>query len=311
MNDQTGKYSARYTYRGWYPVTDLLAETGTRRLYYTAAGEQRNFIFAENRYRLSVSVPQSFISNELMLGFIPSINVGITQATPHRNTPDSIMAAPNNYLRFRESIFYSQEYRFFTYLQRRSVARDLFPRYGQQLDIQYRHTPFGKYDMGNIFSARGITYLPGLIRHHGIRFTAGYQVRNAGENERVRGIYRMFYGYGNLIPYPRGIIGHSHKSLFSTSADYAFPLFYPDVAIPSIIYMKRIRANVFFDYASATGFPANNRTAGKKEIFSSPGFGLQTDSQVFRLPATVVIGFQVAFPQYNRPWFQFLYNISF
>jgi hypothetical protein len=311
LNDQTGKYSATYSYKGWYPVMDLIAETGDRKGYYTSVNDEiKSFGFKENNYSLALSVPLRYQSFEYFFGLTPSAKLGINQITENRNTPGSILLSDNRTYTFKGTDFYSQQFRIFGYRQRRSVPRDIFPRDGQVIDIQYRHTPWGGADMGTLFAARGILYIPGLIRHHGIRLSAGYQNRQTGENTNEPGTVSVFYSFGGVIPYPRGIIGKSHQNLKVFTAEYAFPIMYPDLSISQLIYVKRLKSYVFYDYALGRRFPAPNQSKGRLEAFESYGLGITADVHIFRLFAPISLGGQVAFTGEKTPVFRFIYNIS-
>jgi hypothetical protein len=312
VNDQTGRFSANYTYKGWYPVTDITAEAGERRFYYQVGEDPYSFLFNDNNLKVSFSIPLRYQNNEFFYGFTPFYNLSINQTTASPNTPDSIFVGENTFYRFGTTNFFNHEYRIFGFRQRRSVARDIFPRNGQIIDINYRHTPWGKYDMGNVFAARGILYLPSLIRHHGIRLSAGYQKRNTGENVREEGAIHLFYNFGGLLPYPRGIMTQNHQSMRTLSADYALPLLYPDLSLPPIMYIKRIKGYVFYDVAYAQRFP-NPETLedGKRENFTSYGFGITSDMHFLRFFAPFTLGVQLAFPESYSTDVRFIYSISF
>jgi hypothetical protein len=312
VNDQTGRFSVNYTYKGWYPVTEITAETGERRFYYQVGEDPYNFLFNDNNLKLSFSIPLRYQHNEFFYGFTPYYNLSINQTTASPNTPDSIFVGENTFYSFGTTNFFNHEYRIFGFRQRRSVARDIFPRSGQIIDINYRHTPWGEYDMGNVFAARGILYLPSLIRHHGIRLSAGYQKRNTGENVREKETIHLFYNFGGLLPYPRGMMAQSHQSLRTLSADYSLPLLYPDLSLPPIMYIKRIKGYVFYDVASAQRFPnPDTRAEGIRENFTSYGFGITSDMHFLRFYAPFTLGVQLAFPEGYSMDVRFIYSISF
>ncbi len=51
---------------------------------------------------------------------------------------------------------------------------------------------------------------------------------------------------------PRGLHGIYGRILTRYSADYVFPIVYPDWELTSILYLKRIRGGVWADYMSGT-----------------------------------------------------------
>jgi hypothetical protein len=311
VNDQTGRFSGHYTYKGWYPVAEIIAESGERRFYYRVGEDPYNFLFKENNLKFSLSVPLRYQQDEFFYGFTPFYRLSINQTTSSSHTPDSIFVGVNTWYQFGTTNFFNQEYRIFAFRQKRSVARDIFPRSGQIIDLNYRHTPWGKYDMGTVLSARGIIYLPSLIRHHGIKLIAGYQHRTRGENLREDGTINLFYNFGNLIPYPRGMMTQSHQWLRTLSVDYALPLLYPDLSIPPIMYIKRLKGYVFYDQAYAQRFPGENNRLGIKEGFTSYGFGITSDMHFMWFFAPFTLGVQFAFPEGYSKDIRLIYSISF
>jgi hypothetical protein len=308
INDETGKFRANYSYKGWYPVIDFTGETGDRRIYYNTNETTRNFLIRENVYRTNVSLPLNFRHHEYFYGVTPSIGFGLNHAMAGSLTPDTIFFGGGRFLPIREERVLRQDYRLLAYRQVRSVARDIYPRWGQIVDINYRHTPYSGYEMEGLFAFRGIGYFPGIIRHHGMRLSASYQKRsNIIESDRS-----VFYSFGNVIPYPRGITGRFHQTLRTVSADYAFPILYPDMSIRYLIYLMRLRGHVFADHAVAKPFPDRQRqTRLADEFFTSYGFGLIGDLHLFRFLAPISLGVEVALPQGYDPDVRLIFGVRF
>ena len=126
--------------------------------------------------------------------------------------------------------------------------------------------------------------------------------------------------YGSRISLPRGYDNIISRDLNFLSVDYAVPLVYPDFNIASLLYIKRIRASLFYDYAQGTGNTYyENTTEGLKasvyhnysEIFSSSGIELMADLHLFRIPYMISCGVQSAWQRGdNIPVFKFLLNID-
>lgn len=310
---QTGKFSLDYSYHGWYPVIQLEASSGHRRFYYTYENQIRNFLWNENIFRLAFSVPLRFQQHAFFYGVTPVFRIGTTRVGKSRHTPTRIFVSENQYFVFHENSFYTQEYRLLSYLQRRLVARDIFPRWGVVSDISYRHTPLGGTDMGSVWGSRGIGYLPGLFRHQGLRLSAAYQEKTRG----TRKPNSVNYTFGNVITYPRGFSSSQdrildHRQLTSFTADYAFPLVYPDLSLPPLIYLKRLHAHVFTDFARATKYadPENPEMSLREDLLSY-GFGITGDMHFFRFYAPVRLGVEIAFPENENVAYQLLMGVSF
>jgi hypothetical protein len=90
------------------------------------------------------------------------------------------------------------------------------------------------------FFARG--YLPGVALHHSTTLRASWQ--QSIDNARP-------FGFQMKDVFPRGAVYNFTTSCWAAgSVDYQLPVWYPDGGIPSILYFKRLRLNLFIDYAS-------------------------------------------------------------
>ena len=306
--EETGKLSAVYSYQGWYPVVDLIAESGHRRLPYEDEGVMKSILWTENQFNLALSIPLRFQHNEFFYGVTPYLSGGLTQALTNRHTPDTVFIGTDRYFSLQDNQVYSQIYRLLAYRQKRSVARDIYPRSGQIFEIQYRHSPFTDQGMGSVFGVREIVYLPSLFRHHGFRFSGGYQIKTKDENKEGA----INYSYGNVIPMPRGYSSMDLQNLSTFTADYAFPILYPDLSIRHIIYLMRLRGHVFSDFALGTGFPdPDNNNLQRDYSFASYGFGIVGDMHLFRFIAPLSLGVEVAFPDGEDVSFQMIMGVRF
>jgi len=181
----------------------------------------------------------------------------------------------------------------FFYAQSRMSARDLNPKWGQQLEINFRHTLFESDTASSIFSAEMALYFPGLFRHHSIRFYAGYQDRIA-----------RYYNYSSMIIIPRGYSGIYDDRLFSGSVTYEFPVFCPDWKIGPVLYIKRLKAAVFYDYALALDQEPHQN-------YNSTGIDLTFDFHIFRFFAPLEAGLRsIYFPDSGTFGFEFLYRLN-
>ena len=89
------------------------------------------------------------------------------------------------------------------------------------------------------------------------------------------------------------------KSSFLFSANYALPLWYPDIALGPILNVQRIKANLFYDYGKGTGRqyyynPDSNRVyfSTSDEIYQSVGVETTFDFNVMRFLPKFELGFR-------------------
>ncbi len=153
--------------------------------------------------------------------------------------------------------------------QARMAYRDFLPRWGYAFKASIAGNPFNK-GFRPIYSLYARGYLPGVAQHHSLTLRTGYQ--------QVFG--RGTYAYRIKEVFPRGAdYNFSSQRYAAVSADYQFPLCYPDGGIPSILYFKRIRLNLWFDYSRYQDFRSSWHT------LTSWGGGLLFDINLFRMPA--------------------------
>ncbi len=121
----------------------------------------------------------------------------------------------------------------------RMSQRDLFPRLGGYVSASYTNTPGDDGQLGSMFSLQGGVYLPGIGTHHHLLLKSGWQKQDPGQ----------YYLSINRIDFPRGYASAISAEIKTFSADYALPLAYPDWSIEPVIYLKRIRADLFYDWS--------------------------------------------------------------
>jgi hypothetical protein len=145
--------------------------------------------------------------------------------------------------------------------QNQRARQQIFPKWAQTFRIQYRRTVNG--DFGNQFFANAGFYFPGFFRnHHLVLFGSVYA------RDTIRGSF-----FTNSFPFARGYNAINFPRAFRLSANYHFPVVYPETGVGNIIFIQRIRANTFYDYTRGrslrTGrlFPLS--TAGCEVFFDS------------------------------------------
>jgi hypothetical protein len=85
---------------------------------------------------------------------------------------------------------------------------------------------------------------------------------------------------------------------------YSAPLFYPDWHLGPLLYMKRIKTAVFYDFMMAFDHPANTN-------YQSCGLDLSVDFHVFRWFVPFEAGLRTIFlPDESRWEFEFLYSVN-
>jgi hypothetical protein len=189
------------------------------------------------------------------------------------------------------------------YAQIESSFRDLYPRWGMTVDLNFRNTPFGGNSLGNIASAETYLYLPGILKHQGFRVYLGYQQKQKGD-----------YRFSDLITYPRGYSEIFNDQASSISVGYKFPFLYPDLALGPVIYIQRLKASLWWDYAYGESKNDQGKIAGTD--YQSVGIDLTADMHILRFLAPADLGLRtIYFPYHDNEngdfRFEFLFSMNF
>lgn len=284
LNEQTGKTSLGLQYRGWYPVVDFDFSHGLRRdiAQHPKSGELVDLKWHETSYKLNLSLPLNFTRGKFLRGIQPS--VGWEQL--------HLKMEPGIELRFKENDNSLLNLQFVAYNQLRQSKRDLYPRWGQQIQLVLQQHMFATHPDQQVALSANF-YFPGILRHHGIRLYAAQQLRHTQAGYVFNRIIRYPRGYKNLFPYD------AQAGMF----DYSFPLFYPDLNLPTFFFLQRVRMSLFADVMRVSGF--------NPIIISSAGAELYTDWHFFNLPAPVVLGGRVTQAFYTHETVvEFLFGIN-
>jgi len=185
-----------------------------------------------------------------------------------------------------------------------SGMRDIFPRWAQVADYSYTFFPADNEIYGPMSTLRTALYFPGLLRNHGLRLRY--------ESDFQEPVKFVLY---NRASWPRGYDNIISQDLKFFSADYVFPLLYPDLNIPGVVYIKRFRAGFFYDYAIGTNNTyikesGNTFTKGK-EYFRSFGTEFISDFYILRIPFMVSGGVQASWKDINeKPSLKIILNLD-
>jgi hypothetical protein len=138
----------------------------------------------------------------------------------------------------------------------------------------------------SLWSASLGVWMPGVVPPHSTRVRAAWQQTERRANAP--------YGFQMKEVFPRGAIYNlSSERWMSGSLDYQLPVWYPEGGIPGVLYFKRVRVNLFGDYARWRDF-GGRISAGGLTFVAQPawhslysyGGDLILDLSPLRLPAT-------------------------
>jgi len=286
QNLRIGKYYAGISFRGWYPVFDLTYTNGKEALN---ASDTVNMKYNSSDIVFGTRLPLGFTKGKFMFGFEPGIK---TYTRVAANIPEIPKYKDNNSRQI-------MDYYISAYNQIKSVERDMRPAWGQSFSLEYLNTPFGGAHYGTELAVQFSLLFPGIVKHHSLMINGAYQKKNPGKYTFQD---RIFYprGYNQIDAYKNNL---SNDELTSLSVNYKLPLLCPDMRIGSLLYFKRFKANLFYDYSKGTT---------QAKVYQSEGLELTSDVNVVRFIFPVDVGGRMTLtPDSKKPIFEFLISMNF
>ncbi|MFC5272253.1 hypothetical protein [Adhaeribacter terreus] len=145
------------------------------------------------------------------------------------------------------------------------------PRWGQIAQLQYQRAI---NDATERLFANTVLYFPGLKKTH------SFHLEGRWKKEEVQETYR----FSDNFIMPRGYKSDPFSKIWVASANYEFPIWYPDLALGRILFLQRFRTNLFYDRSKV-------ELLTTKENLNSTGAELFTDLRVLRL-FSMTMGFR-------------------
>ena len=239
LNEGTGGFDSSAAFRRFYPVLDFGFNHRDRKTRFADHTSR----WTEQTTRAGVGIPLNLSRGIYYAGLFVGTGIEWRRIGDGGLMPFAYHA---DFCRFRQS-----------------SARDLGPKWGQALHFSYRHTPRSDEYNGKLLSTSASLFVPGVARHHLLRVAVAHERRGNSD-----------YYYSSELLFARGYRSVAGRNLTKASVDYALPLLYPDLALGPVAYLKRISANVFYEYHRVER--TLYRSAGVEAHLDLGGFNLGT-----------------------------------
>jgi hypothetical protein len=293
-------FHSKITWKGWYPVIESSFDYGEKPLVIKTGTDvnKPSTLETGRRFVNTISLPLSFTPGK----FSQYLNISLS--SDYRN--DYFYIPSEGSYDYGQSIVSGRFY-FSNYSM--SAYRDIYPRWAQTFDLNYTYAPFDRMIYGNSLSLNTSFYFPGFFKNHSIKIRYDNEKQNPAK-----------YLFGMHAHMPRGYNNMISSDIKFYSVDYAMPLVCPDLNVPGFLYLKRIRAGLFYDYATGPGNSFYEYTStGLSQVTNNPSlisvksFGLQmlADFHILRIPYVISSGFQASWKNMNeKPVIELLFNID-
>ena len=239
-NDKTHAAGFNTVYGGWFPYirAGLLYTFDRRQLIENKLRRWNQFDAS-----LGLSIPLSFTRGRMYNQF--------TAGTDYVYRHDAITGEAKQ--DFESSGFSYLSHRIAFSQQVESALQHIFPRLGYAVSVQHRHA-ITQYKSWQFLGGASF-YLPGIASTHHLVLSGSFQERDT-----------LNILFGNRFAYSRGYNEAYASRMWRSSANYHLPLFYPDWGFANILYLRRVRANAFFDftriYSSNKAISRDQRSTG-------------------------------------------------
>lgn len=247
-SERTGQFFTDISYQGWYPKLNLNYTNGQRKtdIYIDKSNTQaldslRSDHWHQQQLTVGASLPMNLTHSRYYESLEVGLNTAFTQVSgydlPERYASESFNGNIS-------SIIYTLDY----VRQMKRAVQDIAPIWGQSISIYLRSMPFGGNLQGGLTAIQGSLNFPGFIKHHSIRLRAGIQ-NQSGFKTSTGAPNKNLYIFGSPMFFTRGYSYRAFENLSATSVEYRFPLLNPDWSIGRLAYIKRLKVNLFADYA--------------------------------------------------------------
>jgi len=250
INEKSFAMGTYIDYGGWYPVFSL-GFVPKFNMHHIINGQK--YISNYNQIKAAVSLPLSYTR----LNYVKKINAKLVYNASHYWHSNNTELNNNLDQYLNLDFFYSNH--------KKSSYRSFYPDFGYDLNVTFGDINF---DSG-LNSIVGYTkvFLPGIFDNHSLRLRYNF-LTYVGEVRRSADISNFYFARGyNLYGVENMVNG--------LKINYSFPLIYPDLVLGKFVFVKRIRANLYFDIDRIEykiHGPEYKRSAGIEFLFDNVYF---------------------------------------
>jgi hypothetical protein len=282
-------------FKGRYPVFNL---------YFDYGGEPDVRLVAEGDSILALPrdfgfTAQSYVPLRLNTGkFLTLIQPGINY---YYKGDIQYNEGEGNYQQGAHYLYYSLYATSFL----RKGQKDILPRFGFTTTGAYYHAPFNNLVFGSVAIGGITSYLPGFLKHQTIRLSAYYQKQFPLDMSHPAFI--------SLLSMPRGLQQTIYGEILTRySADYVFPILYPDLELGPLLYLKRIRGAIWTDYMTGTNVLVYEPELHYEDrYYLTCGVDLVADMNIFRISFPLSAGARVSYePETGRVGVEGIFSID-
>ncbi|MCU7547729.1 hypothetical protein OCK74_01325 [Chitinophagaceae bacterium LB-8] len=266
QNEESHGVGVNAIYGGWFPQITTGAEyTYDRHVY----ANRRLILIDQFEARAGYFIPLNFSKGRTYKYFGIGSNFvwrQLESKTKGIELADGTQPYIHNYISFTQQLPKTRQH--------------IYPKLGYSLSAAHRQQlDYNGYQV----NVNGQVYLPSF-GNHSIVLSGNLQQRNE------KGVF-----FSDMFPYSRGYndFGLDSAKMYRASANYHFPIAYPDWGFGGLIYFQRIRGNAFYDFSEV--YSRDNKQSA---YMQSTGAELFFDAKVWnQLPVTIGVRYSYLLDQ--------------
>lgn len=236
--------------------------------YYDNTSTLQRYSWSETSASGSIAVPFKFDRGRAVHALVAEVGIAVTDIR-NRELMPAFDNGNGRFLHPRYAVSWSRS--------TVTAVNDIVPRWSSSAFMSFEHTPFDSDYRGQQFYVAAAQSIPGIRPQHVLRVTGEAEIQSP-EN----------YRFDRLISVARGYDSYFTNERIRGSVNYILPIAYPDLAIGSLFYSKRILGVAFADYS-------RGRQASVDVMRSSVGFELLIDMNILSIPIPVRAGVRASY----------------
>ncbi len=222
QNESSHATGFNLAYGGLFPVINAGVDYTFDRHVKT---EAKTHTLNQLEARLGYSIPLNFTEGKTYKFLNIGSNFVYNNLKPTGRSKDELSSESTAYL-----------HHFLNFTQQLPRARQhIYPKFGYALAANYRHR---LDEEGYQVLTSGQLFLPSVFPTHSLVFGGSFQQTDTGN-----------IIFSNRFSNARGYNEFYFSKMWKASANYHFHLAYPDIGLANVVYLLRVRSNIFYDHS--------------------------------------------------------------
>jgi len=223
QNERSNAVGFTALYGGWFPMIRAGVEHTNNR--HIRRQNQNTIVLSQTEANVGYNIPLNFTRGKTYKIFNVGTRYFLTDVRPTTISRNSLTPFQTSYLSHAMS-----------FTQQLPMARQhIYPKAGYSISANYRHR-LGEEGYQHLYNSS--LFLPSAFANHSLVLNGSFQQTDTSN-----------VIFTNRFANSRGYSDYYFSRMWKLSANYHMPLFYPDIGVANLVYLLRMRTNIFYDYS--------------------------------------------------------------